>query len=379
MKTRPAAIDELQAASAVGQGKLYRVYDELLRERAVTSAQVLLTIGDLSARTHYLNARQTLRKLLDWQVVAVVNENDTTATDEISFGDNDFLAAQVAMLVGADLLVLLTDIDGLYSADPRLDEHAQLVERVTDFEALQELEIGHTTSPLGSGGMRSKVVAADMATAAGVATVICNGLREGALQAVLGGRREGTMFMARETGHSSFKLWLKYAKPAHGTLLIDEGAARALREGNASLLPVGIVGVEGEFDAGDAVEIAVAREPALAADDREGHLQLLGAGAGEVTRDETEAVRGDPAASRPRRRCTAITSVGRTSPVVPLDDGDDHNPGGGHLRPGQARGESAGAGGHRDEERRARGDRGGAGGARRGDPRGERARYAGRA
>jgi len=140
--TRPVAIDELQAASAVGQGKLYRVYDELLREREVTSAQVLLTIGDLSARTHYLNARQTLRKLLDWRVVAVVNENDTTATDEISFGDNDFLAAQVALLVGADLLVLLTDIDGLYSADPRIDASATLVEEVTDFDTLQELEIG---------------------------------------------------------------------------------------------------------------------------------------------------------------------------------------------------------------------------------------------
>ena len=124
LQVRPTAIDELQAASAVGQGKLYRVYDELLREREVTSAQVLLTIGDLSARTHYLNARQTLRKLLEWRAVAVVNENDTTATDEISFGDNDFLAAQVALLVGADLLVLLTDIDGLYSADPRIDENA---------------------------------------------------------------------------------------------------------------------------------------------------------------------------------------------------------------------------------------------------------------
>jgi glutamate 5-kinase len=257
LQARPAAIDELQAASAVGQGKLYRVYDELLREREVTSAQVLLTIGDLSARTHYLNARQTLRKLLDWRVVAVVNENDTTATDEISFGDNDFLAAQVAMLVGADLLVLLTDIDGLYSADPRLDSAATLVEEVSDFEALQELEIGHSTSPLGSGGMRSKVVAADMATAAGVATVICNGLRDGALEAVLGGRREGTLFTPRETRYSSFKLWLKYAKPAHGTLVIDTGAERALREGSSSLLPVGIVEVWGEFDAGDAVDIAV--------------------------------------------------------------------------------------------------------------------------
>jgi glutamate 5-kinase len=256
LSERPAAIDELQAASAVGQGGLYRVYDELLRERGVTSAQVLLTIGDLSARTNYLNARQTLRKLLDWRAVAVVNENDTTATDEISFGDNDFLAAQVALLIGADLLVLLTDIDGLYSADPRIDPAATLVEEVTDFDALQELEIGRSTSPLGSGGMRSKVVAADMATAAGVATVICNGLREGALETVLGGGRAGTRFAPREAGHSSFKLWLKYAKPAHGTLVIDEGAARALREGSASLLPVGIVAVQGEFDAGDAVEIA---------------------------------------------------------------------------------------------------------------------------
>jgi glutamate 5-kinase len=256
LKARPAAIDELQAASAVGQGKLYRVYDELLRERQVTSAQVLLTIGDLSARTNYLNARQTLRKLLDWRTVAIINENDTTATDEISFGDNDFLAAQVALLVGADLLVLLTDIDGLFSADPRVDPGATLVEEVSDFDALQELEIGHSTSPLGSGGMRSKVVAADMATVAGVTTVICNGLREGALEAVLDGGREGTRFAPRESGHSSFKLWLKYAKPAHGTLVIDDGAARALREGSASLLPVGIVDVQGEFDAGDAVEIA---------------------------------------------------------------------------------------------------------------------------
>jgi glutamate 5-kinase len=260
LSERPAAIDELQAASAVGQGGLYRVYDELLREREVTSAQVLLTIGDLSARTHYLNARQTLRKLLDWRAVAVVNENDTTATDEISFGDNDFLAAQVAMLVGADLLVLLTNIDGLHSADPRLDPAAGLIEEVADFDALKELEIGDTTSVLGSGGMRSKVVAADMATAAGVSTVICSGLRAGALETVLGGGREGTRFAPRASGHSSFKLWLKYAKPSRGTLVIDAGAARALREGNASLLPVGVVSVEGEFDAGDAVAIAGAAQ-----------------------------------------------------------------------------------------------------------------------
>jgi glutamate 5-kinase len=256
LAARPGAVQELQAASAVGQGKLYRVYDELLRERELVSAQVLLTFMDMSARTHYLNARQTLRTLLDWGVVPVINENDTTATDEISFGDNDFLAAQVAILTSADLLVLLTDIDGLYTADPRHDPDARLVGEVGDFEALQAIEVGHTTSPLGSGGMRSKVVAADMATAAGIRTVICNGAREGALEAVLAGRVEGTNFPPRVSRHSSFKLWLRYAKPSHGTLLVDTGAARALREDGTSLLPVGIVEVLGSFDAGDAVDIA---------------------------------------------------------------------------------------------------------------------------
>src|SRR4051812_3844626 len=172
---RPRAMDELQAASAVGQGKLYRVYDELLRERGVTSAQVLLTFFDMSARTHYLNARQTLRRLLDWRVLPVINENDTTTTDEISFGDNDFLAAQVAVLLGATRLVLLTDTDGLFTADPRRDPGAELVEEVTDYGVLDGFQIGHSASPIGSGGMRSKVVAAEMATAAGIPAVIANG------------------------------------------------------------------------------------------------------------------------------------------------------------------------------------------------------------
>ncbi len=252
---RPTSIGELQAASAVGQGKLYPVYDELLRERGVTSAQVLLTFHDVSGRTHYLNARETLRTLLDWRVVPVINENDTTTTDEISFGDNDFLAAQVAVLVSADLLVLLTDIDGLYTEDPRSAPAAVLVREVTDFTALSDLEIGNSTSPLGSGGMRSKVVAADMATAAGIRTVICNGLREGALEALLAGEPEGTEFPPREARYSSFKLWLKYAKPSRGTLVIDAGAARALRHGGTSLLPVGIGEVLGGFEAGDAVDV----------------------------------------------------------------------------------------------------------------------------
>jgi glutamate 5-kinase len=256
LPARPSAIPELQAASAVGQGKLYRAYDELLRERGLTSAQVLLTAGDLGARTQYLNARHTLRTLLDWRVLAVVNENDTTATDEISFGDNDFLAAQVAMLVAADELVLLTDIDGLHSADPRIDPGAALIEDVRDRDELRALEIGDSTSPLGSGGMRSKVLAAEIAGAAGIPAVICSGVRPGALEAVLAGGRAGTRFHPGPVRHSAFKLWLRYAKPTHGTLIVDAGAARALREQGTSLLPVGIVEVRGDFDAGDAVEIA---------------------------------------------------------------------------------------------------------------------------
>ncbi len=260
LSPRPSAIEDLQAASAVGQGKLYRVYDELLRERGVTSAQVLLTFFDMSARTHYLNARQTLGRLLDWRVVPVINENDTTTTDDISFGDNDFLAAQVAILIGADLLVLLTDIDGLYTADPRTEPAAELVGEVTDFEGLNRFDIGHTTSPLGSGGMRSKVVAAEMATAAGIPAVICNGLEEEAVRAVLDGGAAGTRFPAQAARYSSFKLWLRYAKPSHGTVVVDAGAARALREGGTSLLPVGIVEVVGGFDAGDAVHISAGAE-----------------------------------------------------------------------------------------------------------------------
>jgi glutamate 5-kinase len=253
---RPRAMDELQAASAVGQGKLYQVYDELLRARGMQTAQVLLTFFDMSARSHYLNARQTLRRLLEWGVIPVINENDTTTTDEISFGDNDFLAAQVAILLVAETLVLLTDADGLFTADPRRDPRARLVGEVTSFEQLDDFAIGHATSPLGSGGMRSKVVAAEMATAAGIPTVIASGLAPGVLLAAAGGGAVGTRFSAQPGRYSSFKLWLKYAKPTRGRVLIDAGAARALREGGTSLLPVGVVEVSGEFDAGDAVEIA---------------------------------------------------------------------------------------------------------------------------
>ena len=276
---RPRAMDELQAASAVGQGRLYQVYDELLRAREVPTAQVLLTFFDMSARTHYLNARQTLQRLLAWRVVPIINENDTTTTDEISFGNNDFLAAQVAILLGAELLVLLTDAGGVFTADPRREPGARLIEEVADPESLEEFEIGTGTSALGSGGMRSKVVAAEMATAAGIPAVIASGLAPGTLVGAVAGSAVGTRFEAREGRYSSFKLWLKYAKPTRGRVVVDAGAARALRELGTSLLPVGIVDVAGDFDAGDAVEIA-----------HDGHS--VGKGISNYSAEELRQVRG---------------------------------------------------------------------------------------
>jgi glutamate 5-kinase len=276
---RPKAIDELQAASAIGQGKLYRVYDELLQERGVPSAQVLLTFFDISARAHYLNVRRTLAKLLEWRVVPVINENDTTTTDEISFGDNDFLAAQVAILVGAERLLLLTNADGVFTADPRTHPEAELVARIERIEDLEALQITQAASLLGSGGMRSKVVAAEMATAAGIPTVIANGQLAGTITAAMRGEQVGTIFPARVDRVSSFKLWLKYAKPARGRVQVDAGAARALREGGTSLLPVGVVEVTGSFEVGDAIEVTC------------GEVQV-GKGISNYSAEELRRVRG---------------------------------------------------------------------------------------
>jgi glutamate 5-kinase len=254
---RPGAIDELQAASAVGQGGLFRAYERRLEAAGVRAAQVLLTASDLQLRTHYLNARHTLRRLLDWRVVPVINENDTTATDEITFGDNDFLAAQAAIMLGARLLVLLTNTAGLHTADPASDREAELVAEVREEAELDGYQIGERTSAFGLGGMRSKVAAAGMAGAAGVESVICNGTAPGTLLAAAAGEKPGTRFRPHQEPTSRFKLWLRYAKPSHGTLRVDEGAARVLRERGSSLLPVGITEVEGSFEAGDAVEVTV--------------------------------------------------------------------------------------------------------------------------
>jgi glutamate 5-kinase len=256
MPVRPSAMEELQAASAVGQGPLYDTYADLLAEHGVKSAQVLLTFFDMSSRMQYLNARRTLQKLIEWGVVPVINENDTTATDEISFGDNDILAAQVSILLSADLLVVLSDVDALFTKDPASNPDAEPVPEVDDLSELGRYEIGMSSSHLGSGGMRSKVLAAEMATAAGVPVVICNGTKAGTLVSAVSDQYEGTRFHAQTSTVSSFKLWLKYAKVSRGRVLVDAGAERALREQGTSLLPVGVVEVEGDFEAGDAIDVA---------------------------------------------------------------------------------------------------------------------------
>ena len=255
LPVRPRAMDELQAASAVGQGDLFRAYESRLAGHGTRAAQVLLTAADLGARSHYLNARQTLRRLIDWGVVPVVNENDTTATDEITFGDNDFLAAQVALLLEARLLVLLTNVEGLYARDPDLDPEPELIAEVSDFSQLDGSAIGDRTSAFGSGGMRSKVVAAEIASKSGIPVTICNGTDAGTLLRAAAGEKGGTHFLGQKGKESGFKLWLKYAKPIRGKVQVDDGAARVLRESGSSLLPVGVADLHGPFEVGDAVSV----------------------------------------------------------------------------------------------------------------------------
>lgn len=279
LQARPRAIDELQAASAVGQGALFRAYETRLEAGEAAAAQVLLTASDVSSRTSYLNARQTLRRLLEWGVIPVINENDTTATDEITFGDNDFLAAQVSIMLEARLLVLLTNTDGVYTADPGSDPNAVLIPRVDDFTELSGKDIGDRTSVFGSGGMRSKVAAAEMATESGIEVRICNGTVDGNLAKAAAGEPAGTAFSVRRKPESGFKQWLKYAKPANGRIEVDAGAARVLSQKGSSLLPVGVTGVDGRFEAGDAIEVVA-----------EG--RLIGKGIANYSADEVNRIKG---------------------------------------------------------------------------------------
>ena len=254
---RPSDLATLQAVSAVGQGRLLRVYDDILARHKLISGQVLLAPLDFVHRQQYLHARQTLTRLLDLGVVPIVNENDAVADDEIRFGDNDRLAALVAHLIGAAVLVMLTDTPGLYTADPRLDSEASLIEEIVEVDHALEQAAGGSRTARGSGGMASKLAAAKIAAWSGVRVVIAAADRPGVVSdAVDGVAGVGTVVRPHDRSLPARKLWIAFAVGSSGTITVDDGARRALVERGSSLLPAGVVGVEGSFDAEDAVEIA---------------------------------------------------------------------------------------------------------------------------
>lgn len=247
----------LQAASTVGQSRLMRVYDDVLAGHGLLSGQVLIAPADFMVRKQYVRARHTLERLLGLGVVPVVNENDVTAYDEIRFGDNDRIAALVAHLVGADVLVLLTDAPGLLTADPRLHAGGSLIEEIVEVDAEMEAAAGGAGSVVGSGGMASKLAAAKIAAWSGVRAVIASAGRPDVLaDAVRGTSGVGTVVRPRTRRLGARKLWIAFAVGAAGTIVVDEGARRALLERNVSLLAAGVGEVRGRFGVEDAVELA---------------------------------------------------------------------------------------------------------------------------
>lgn len=284
---RPTALPDLQAASAVGQGVLFERYLRSFATHDVVPAQVLLTSADLERRTSYVNARNTLGRLIELGVIPVVNENDTTATDDITFGDNDVLAAQVAILLRAQWCVLLTDRDGLYGPGTHGPE---LIGDVPAGIAPEDVPVAMLDgSGAGRGGISSKVASASMATAAGITCVIANGATDGVITQIAHGSHVGTRFPPATKPRSAFKLWLRYAKPSQGRIDIDAGAANALQSRGTSLLAVGITGCRGAFVAGDAVEVS----------DPSGHV--VGKGITALSAEEVRQVAGlTSAAARER-------------------------------------------------------------------------------
>jgi glutamate 5-kinase len=252
---RPATIPLKQAAAAIGQTLLMRTWGEAFHCHGLTVAQVLLTRDDLANRRRYLNSRNTLMTLLDNRIIPIINENDTVVVDEIRFGDNDNLSALVTSLVEANLLVILSDVSGLYDRDPRHDPAAQLipfVERIND-EIIAMA--GSTGSDLGTGGMATKIKAAKRASLSGIGTAIINGRVRDSLCSFFAGEEIGTLFLPARDRMTAKKHWIAFSKKTRGKLFVDEGARIAMVERGKSLLPSGIIGVEGGFDRGDAVRL----------------------------------------------------------------------------------------------------------------------------
>ncbi|MBM4447586.1 MAG: glutamate 5-kinase [Chloroflexi bacterium] len=252
-----------QVLASVGQSQLMNTYEQLFSQHNIVVAQALLTKSDLIDRAGYLNARNTLLALIELRVICIVNENDVVATDELgelTFGDNDNLSAMVANLVDADILALLTDIDGLYTADPQRDPKAELIPRVERIDAEIEHLAGDTASSYSVGGMMTKLEAAKLATASGVTVVIANGRKPDVLTQIALEKNIGTIFPPRASKLESKKRWLLSGLASKGKLMIDDGAVLAIKKQNRSLLPAGVVGVEGEFQRGDVVDIFDSKE-----------------------------------------------------------------------------------------------------------------------
>lgn len=253
--SRPVDVRTLQAVSAVGQSRIMGVWNEELDAFGLTGAQVLVDPHDFVDRTQYLHARQTLARLLELDCVPIINENDAIANDELRYGDNDRIAALVAHSMKADVLVLLTDLDGLYTSDPRFDPEARLVADVAADDPLLSIRADAGGSGRGSGGMASKLAAARIASWSGVRTVIANSGRDGVLPEAVDGAAVGTTFAGHDRRLPARKLWIAFAAEVRGTVVVDEGARRALTQRSTSLLPAGVRDVIGTFGEGDTVDV----------------------------------------------------------------------------------------------------------------------------
>ena len=255
LQERPSDVLSLQALSAVGQPQLMAAYQTALSQHSLVAAQVLLTPYDLVNRQQYLHARDTLGRLLELGCIPIVNENDAVANNEIRYGDNDRLAALLAHLASADLLVLLTDTDGLYTANPRTNPDATIISEVAADDPLLSVSTSGAGTERGSGGMSSKLAAAQIASWSGVTAVIAKASTDNAVMSAIQGEKLGTRFLPHDRHLSARKLWIAFAAEVEGVVVVDDGAARAVKERGTSLLPAGVTAVSGSFDVGATVEV----------------------------------------------------------------------------------------------------------------------------
>jgi len=252
---RPADLRQLQACAAIGQSFLMRAYQESLDKHRILAAQILLTASDFDNRTRYLNTRNTILTLFEWGVLPIINENDTVSVAEIKFGDNDHLAAMLTNLLQAPLLILLTSVDGLYSGDPGVDPKAEKVATVSNIDLSVMDMAGDTHSSLGTGGMRSKLRAARLATSAGESVIMANGAQPNVLDAIFACEPVGTVFLPLGNSLPAWKRWLGFTARPKGKLIVNDGAKSAVCDQGKSLLPVGVVDIQGAFNKGDVVSL----------------------------------------------------------------------------------------------------------------------------